>query len=250
MYLNEDTDLVELRDSATKVNIYTVAKVLSVVATPFLTATAIAFDALRARRGNYFQNFAVLILTGTLTAYGWLMLYRTESYRKNYPYNWVMLTGVGLVSAAFLGGICAYSYLGVCALSGLCIATTSMGIAAAMTSAGNKSRLLRRNMWICGIIGLAVYIAIFKVLWDMFSHEKEMTYRAIFVIIWCLCDLPFSMYFPYALILYVIPEQDDPEDFIQASMKVWTEFPWLVIKVILHWREVVLSDKVTNAGSF
>jgi len=105
-------------------------------------------------------------------------------------------------------------------------------------------------MIFCGVIGLITYVLIFKVLWDLSSNEKTMTYRAIFVLIWLLADIPFSFYFPYALICYVIPEMDDPEDFIKAAMTLVTSFPSLFIRVVLHWRTIQLSDKVGEPGQF
>ena len=125
-----------------------------------------------------------------------------------------------------------------------------MAVAAAMTSAMNKSRRLRSNMFLCGVIGLIIYILIFKVLWDLGSSERHLTYRAAFVLIWMLADIPFSFYFPYALICYVIPEQDEPEDFIKAGITLWTNFPRLFMRVVLHWREIQISEKVAQPGQF
>ena len=57
-YLNEDTDLVEVRDNGSKVSLLSVTAVLSIVAAPFLLATGIAFHAIKQEHfGNVFTSF-------------------------------------------------------------------------------------------------------------------------------------------------------------------------------------------------
>lgn len=249
--MNEEHDLVELRDGSTTVNAYTVAQTLSVVAAPFLTATGICFQALKeAHYGNMFTSYVTILITGLAAGFGWMLLYQTDKFRKEFPYNYICSGAVCLVTAVALGGLASHSYLMACALAGLCVATTSMAIAAAVTSASGKSRRLKSNMFFCGLVGLFTYFAIFLLLWKMLGSEKNTTYRAIFVLVWLIADLPFAFYFPYALVLYVLPEQEDPEDFVLASMTVWTSFPSLLLKVIMHWREVSISDKISQPGQF
>mmetsp|Transcript_16033 Transcript_16033/g.20288 ORF Transcript_16033/g.20288 Transcript_16033/m.20288 type:complete len:270 (-) Transcript_16033:192-1001(-) len=246
-YLNEDHDLVELRDGSTTVNAYTVAKVLSVVATPFLTATGICFHALKAEHyGNVFTSWFTILVTGAIATAGWMLLHMHDKARNEFPWNYVAVSAVCLVTACSLGGLASHSFLMANALAGLCVATSSVAIAAAITSATNKSRRLKQHIVFCSLIGLAAYAAIFLLLWKMLGNEKETTYRAIFVLIWLLADIPFALYFPYALVLYVLPEQEDPEDFVKASMTLWTNFPILFLRTLFHWRTNDLSDKVTG----
>ena len=250
-YLNEEHDLVELRDGTTTVNAYTVAQALSVVATPFLTATGICFAALKeAHYGNVFTGWIFILVSGVAAAFGWMLLYQQDKYRREYPYNYICSGLVCLVTACSLGGLCSHSYLSACALAGLCVATTSMAVAAAITSATGKSRRLKYNMFLCGLLGLAAYFAIFLLLWKMLGNERHWTFRFVFVLIWLLADLPFSFYFPYAMVMYVLPEQEDAEDFVLASMTIWTSFPSLFLKVIFHWREVSMSEKLAQPGQF
>lgn len=144
MYLDEDTDLVEVRDSSSKVNVYTVAKVLAVIAAPFLIATGIAFTAVKADHyGNIFTSWFTIFITGSASVAGWIFLHTSDKFRTEYPWNWAVLSAVCLATAAFLGGFFSHSYLLVSMLAGVCVATTSMAVAAAMTSAMNKSRRLR-----------------------------------------------------------------------------------------------------------
>ena len=109
----------------------------------------------------------------------------------------------------FFGGLCAHSFISAVFLAGLFVSTSSHAIAAGYTWVSGKSRRLKNNVHRFVIIGFILYIGIFVLLWDYLDHSHSLTYREFFFWAWIGSYLPFSYYFPYALVLFVLPEQAD-----------------------------------------
>ena len=60
--------------------------------------------------------------------------------------------------------------------------------------------------------------------------------------VWLFAYLPFAFYFPYALILFVIPSLDDPDDVIMAAITLWARFAYLSVKCIKHLSKISHSE--------
>ena len=150
----------------------------------------------------------------------------------------------------FLGGLCAHSFISSIILGGLCVSTSSHAIAASYTWISGKSRRLKRNTHFFILIGLGIYIGIFVLLWDFLDDSHSLTYREFFFWAWLGTYLPFSFYFPHALVLFVLPELEDSNDFILAALTLWLHFPTLAFRVAAHWKEKAFDMKRHHTYEF
>ena len=64
--------------------------------------------------------------------------------RKAPIYNYIALGVVVCLMGAFLGGLCAHSFISTVILSGLFVATFSLAVGANLTLASGKSRRLKQ----------------------------------------------------------------------------------------------------------
>ena len=145
---------------------------------------------------------------------GGIMVFCFTSFKSNYlrntwPSNIIVLSVLVLSQAIFLGGLCSHSFISSIFLAGLCVSTSSHAIAAGYTWMTGKSRRLKKNTHFFILIGFGIYIGVFVLLWDFLDKSHNLTYREFFIWAWICSYLPFSYYFPYALILFVLPELED-----------------------------------------
>ena len=175
----------------------------------------------------------------------WLMI-AISGLAMFYAYNILAVTIMVLSQALFFGGLCAHSFISAVFLAGLFVSTASQAAAAGYTWFLGKSRRLKRNTNIFILLGFGIYIGIFVLLWDFLDKTHSLTYREFFFWAWMISYLPFSFYFPYALILFVLPEQQDQSDYILSAIKLWTEFLDLVPRVAIHWKEQAYDGKKHN----
>ena len=151
-------------------------------------------------------------------------------------------------TSIFIGGLCSHSYISTVILGGLFVSTSSLAVGSLITVSSGKAHRMKKNLKFCTFVGFCVYVGIFVMVWQLLGKEHSLTYREFFILAWIISYLPFTLYFPYALILYIIPELEDPEDFILATIELVINFVPLFLKVILHWREVHLDLKVYLPG--
>ena len=133
-------------------------------------------------------------------------LLKSTSLRTKHPANIILLTILVVSQAIFFGGLCSHTYITAVFLAGIFVSTSSHAVAAGYTWMSGKSRRLKRNTKIFVLIGFGLYIGLFVILWDFLDKTHNLTYREFFFWAWIGSYLPFSFYFPYALVLYVLPE--------------------------------------------
>ena len=143
----------------------------------------------------------------------------------------------------FFGGLMSHSFISAIFLAGLFVSTSSHAIAAGYTWMTGKSRRLKSNTHFFVLIGFGIYIGLFVLLWDFLDKTHNLTYREFFFWAWIGSYLPFSYYFPYALVLFVLPELEDQSDTILAAMNLWYHFPSLLFRVATHWKDKAFDLK-------
>lgn len=151
-------------------------------------------------------------------------------------------------TSIFLGGLCSHSYITTVILGGLFVASSSLAVGSLITVSSGKAHRMKKNLALCVLLGFLVFVGIFVMVWQLLGDHHSLTYREFFILAWIISYLPFTLYFPFALILYVIPELEDPDDFILATIELVINFVPLFLKVVLHWREVHLDLKVYLPG--
>ena len=134
-------------------------------------------------------------------------------------------------------------------LAGICIATYMLTAGSIVTLVSGKSKRLKRNLQFFVGIGFLVYVGIFFVLWNLIRLHG-FTFRQFFVITWCLSYLPFAFYLAYATILFVVPELEDQDDYIQASIELKTHFLSNFGKVAWHWRKQYYEQPEVGPAKF
>ena len=174
---------------------------------------------------------------GLVMFYAYNMLKKSSYLRTTHPYNIICLSVLVLSQALFVGGMCAHSFLSAIFLAGIFVSTVSQALAAAYTWRSNKSRRLKKNTHLFVLIGFGIYVGIFVLFWDFLDKTHSLTYREFFFWAWIVGYLPFSFYFPYALVLFVLPELEDSSDFILAAINLWMNFPELALRVATKWKE-------------
>ena len=143
-----------------------------------------------------------------------------------------------IAQACFFGGLCSHAYIATVGLAGVMMAAGSSCVGAAITSALGKSRRLKKNIFVCIFLGFLIYISVFVWGWNVIEDTKLWRYELLCAV-WLLAYLPFAFYFPYALILFVIPELDDPDDVIMAAITLWSRFAFLAHECIEHFKKIL-----------
>ena len=69
-------------------------------------------------------------------------------------------------------------------------------------------------------------------------QEMHLWKYELLIAVWLLAYLPFAFYFPYALILFVVPNLDDPEDVIMAAVSLWANFAFLAHQCWKHFGKI------------
>ena len=100
------------------------------------------------------------------------------------------------------------------------------------------------------LLGFGIYIGLFVIFWDFLDSKHDLTYREFLFWAWIITYLPLSFYFPYALVLFVLPELEDPEDWILAIIKLWLYFPVLLPRVVVHWKDKAYDMKKNHHNSY
>jgi len=149
-----------------------------------------------------------------------------------------------------VGGLCSHSYISTVILAGLFVSSSSLAAGALLTVQSGKGHRMKRNLFFCVFIGFFLYAGIFFMMWQLLGDHHSLSYREFFVLAWLFSYLPFTFYFPYALILYVLPELEDPDDFILAAIQLVIEIVPLSLRVALHWKQIHLDLKVVMPGQF
>ena len=129
--------------------------------------------------------------------------------RVTHPNNICLLTCLVLSQAMFVGGLCAHSFISSVILAGLFVSTTSQAAAACYTWISGKSRRLKSHTRFFVLLGFGIYIGLFVLVWNLLDSRYSLTQRQFLILAWLCTYLPLSFYFPYALVLYVLPELDD-----------------------------------------
>ena len=143
-----------------------------------------------------------------------------------------------IAQACFFGGLCSHAYIATVGLAGVMMAAGSSCVGAAITSALGKSRRLKKNIFVCIFLGFLIYISVFVWGWNVIEDTKLWRYEVLCAV-WLLAYLPFAFYFPYALILFVIPQLDDPDDVIMAAISLWSRFAFLAHECIEHFKKIL-----------
>ena len=121
------------------------------------------------------------------------------------------------------------------------MAAGSSCVGAAITSASGKSRRLKKTIYICIFLGFLIYISVFVWGWNVIEDTRLWRYELLCAV-WLIAYLPFAFYFPYALILFVIPQLDDPDDVIMAAITLWSNFCFLVHECVDHFKKLKHSE--------
>ena len=129
------------------------------------------------------------------------------------------------------------------------MAAGSSCVGAAITSAAGKSRRLKSVIHVCIFLGFLIYISVFVWGWNVIEDNYLWRYEAL-IAVWLLAYLPFAFYFPYALILFVIPELDDPDDVIMAAITLWAKFAFLAHECIEHSKKRYRSELNSQPHEF
>ena len=228
-----DDDLVELRDGQTTISILTLTSVFATLAAPFIIGLLVAMSCVNSSHYSklFLQQWYTIAATGAISFFGVVGLQSSARIRKEFPFNFAILAILCIVQGMFLGGLCSHSYISIVVLGGICLALSSLTVGAALASITGKSRKLKKFLFWCIWIGFAAYVVIFVVVQRLMDSSYSFTYREVIFWSWVISYAPFTFYFPYALVLFVLPEQEDPDDFIQASITVWTHCVVLFFRV-------------------
>ena len=197
-----------------------------------------------------FTSWLTIGIAGGVMLFCISTLRGSSRLRKLHPMNMIILTVLTIAQAMFVGGLCSHSFISAVFLAGIFVSTSSHAFAAGYTWVSGKSRRLKTNVHRFVIIGFIIYIGIFVLLWDYLDHSHSLTYREFFFWAWIGSYLPFSYYFPYALVLFVLPEQADKSDVILAVLDLWLKFPSLLFRVATHWKEKAFDMKVHHEYEF
>ena len=188
--------------------------------------------------GNFFTSW-VTILEAFAVMFGCYMAFLCyEDARLKTPHKQVLLVLLSISEGMFYGGACSHSYITTVLLTGIAVATCTLTAAAIFVYMTGKSKRLKRTVNIFVLIGFACYVGIFVLLWNLLGSEHTLTFRQFFVIAWCIAYLPFAYYLAYATVLFVVPELEDPDDFIMASIELKLYFAPNFMRVLWHWRQI------------